>query len=65
MATTTLEPRQQALVLSLRQRMAAARARGDAKTHQALFREAVYLGIQPSLIEPEHNSATTGPSSSH
>lgn len=59
MAPTTLEPRQQALVLSLRQRMAAARANGDAQTHQALFREAVYLGIQPSLLEPEQNASDT------
>ncbi|CAK6688702.1 hypothetical protein VB734_10355 [Synechococcus sp. BA-124 BA4] len=53
MATTAQDPRHQALVLSLRQRMAEARARGDAKAHQALFREAVYLGIQPSLLDVE------------
>jgi hypothetical protein len=57
MAHTTLEPRQQALVLSLRQRMAEARACGDADARHALFREAVYLGIQPNLLEPEQTTA--------
>jgi hypothetical protein len=57
MATAAQDPRQQALVLSLRQRMAEARARGDAKAHQALFREAVYLGIQPNLLDVEEATA--------
>ena len=57
MATTAQDPRHQALVLSLRQRMAEARARGDAKARRALFREAVYLGIQPNLLESEQATA--------
>lgn len=61
MAHTTQDPRHQALVLSLRQRMAEARACGDAETRQALFREAVYLGIQPNLLETEQATAAPGP----
>jgi hypothetical protein len=56
MSTTTQDPRQQALVLSLRQRYEVARARGDAEAKRALFREAVYLGIQPELLEGEPDS---------
>ncbi len=41
------EARRQALVASLRSRFARASARGDAEAKRALFREAVYLGIQP------------------
>ncbi len=52
MAAHTQDPRQQALVLSLRQRLAEARRRGDAEARRALFREAVYLGIQPDLLDP-------------
>ncbi len=65
MATIAQDPRQQALVISLRQRMAEARARGDAKAHQALFREAVYLGIQPSLLESEPATAAPEHTSGH
>ncbi|MDM7936698.1 MAG: hypothetical protein QUV06_04495 [Cyanobium sp. CZS 48M] len=57
MAHTIQDPRQQALVLSLRQRMAEARACGNAEARQALFREAVYLGIQPNLLESEQAEA--------
>jgi hypothetical protein len=39
--------RRQALVASLRSRYASAEQRQDAEAKQALFREAVYLGIQP------------------
>jgi hypothetical protein len=39
--------RRQALVASLRNRYAGAEQRQDAEAKQALFREAVYLGIQP------------------
>ena len=41
------EPRRQALIESLRQRYLEAESRGDADAKQALFKEAVYLGIQP------------------
>lgn len=51
--------------MSLRQRMVEARARGDAKAHQALFREAVYLGIQPSLLESEPATAAPEHTSGH
>ncbi|WP_094556038.1 hypothetical protein [Synechococcus sp. 1G10] len=50
-------PRQQVLVHSLRQRIAEARSRHDADTIQALFREAVYLGIQPNLLDQGAGSA--------
>lgn len=41
------ESRRQALIASLRQRYLEAEGRGDAEAKQALFKEAVYLGIQP------------------
>lgn len=41
------DARRQALIESLRQRYLQAESRGDAEAKQALFREAVYLGIQP------------------
>lgn len=41
------EARRQALIHSLRLRWATARNHGDAEAKQALFKEAVYLGIQP------------------
>ncbi len=50
-------PRQQALLLSLQQRIAAARGREDADTIHALFREAVYLGIQPKFLDRDSGSA--------
>ncbi|MCP9792273.1 hypothetical protein [Vulcanococcus limneticus] len=45
MATT--DPRRQALVDSLRSRYEEAEQQHDAEAKQALFKEAVYLGIQP------------------
>ena len=42
--------RRQALVSSLQDRYRLANDRADALAKQALFREAVYLGIQPSLF---------------
>ena len=41
------DPRRQALVESLRSRYSSAAALNDAEAKQALFKEAVYLGIQP------------------
>jgi hypothetical protein len=41
--------RREALIASLHQRFALAQARGDAEAKQALFREAVYLNLQPEL----------------
>jgi hypothetical protein len=57
MVTTTQDPRQQALVQSLRQRYAEARSRGDTESKRALFREAVYLGIQPDLLDVDPEAA--------
>lgn len=45
MATT--DPRRQAMVDSLRSRYEEAEQQHDAEAKQALFKEAVYLGIQP------------------
>lgn len=42
--------RRQALIYSLRDRYRLADERSDALAKQALFREAVYLGIQPTLF---------------
>ena len=47
-ATASADPRRQALVQSLRSRYRSAEERGDADAKQALFKEAVYLGIQPA-----------------
>jgi len=44
---TIAEARRQALLDSLRRRWASAQTQGDAEAKQALFKEAVYLGIQP------------------
>ena len=41
------DPRRQAMVDSLRRRFQSAEQRNDAEAKQALFKEAVYLGIQP------------------
>lgn len=41
------DPRRQALVESLRSRFQQAESQSDAAAKQALFKEAVYLGIQP------------------
>ena len=43
------DPRRDALIASLRQRFAAAEARGDAAAKQALFKEATYLNLPPEL----------------
>lgn len=42
------DPRRQALVNSLRSRYRSAEERQDATAKQGLFKEAVYLGIQPA-----------------
>ncbi len=49
---TAADPRQQALIASLRSRFAEALRSGDAEAKKALFKEAVYLGIQPDLFGP-------------
>ncbi|MCS5700107.1 hypothetical protein NZK32_13770 [Cyanobium sp. FGCU-52] len=51
------EPRRQALLSSLRLRWAAAQSKGDVAAKQALFKEAVYLGIQPHdyQVDPSAN----------
>ncbi|MGL6132770.1 MAG: hypothetical protein ACRC1L_01040 [Prochlorococcaceae cyanobacterium] len=46
------DPRRPVLVASLRSRYAAAERREDAGAKQALFQEAVYLGIQPEEFMP-------------
>ncbi len=45
--TPSPDPRRPAVVESLRSRYRSAEERGDAVAKQALFKEAVYLGIQP------------------
>ena len=47
---TAADPRPQALIASLRSRFAEAVRSGDAEAKKALFKEAVYLGIQPDLF---------------
>ena len=49
---TAADPRQQALIASLRSRFAEALRSGNAEAKKALFKEAVYLGIQPDLFGP-------------
>lgn len=44
---TGSDPQREALVASLRQRYAQAVRDDDPQAKQALFKEAVYLGIQP------------------
>jgi hypothetical protein len=44
------DAQRQALIASLRERYAKALQREDAEAKQALFKEAVYLGIQPDLF---------------
>ncbi|MEO1003384.1 MAG: hypothetical protein AAFX65_09770 [Cyanobacteria bacterium J06638_7] len=46
------DPRRPALIASLRSRYDAAEQEGDATAKQALFREAVYLGIKPEEFIP-------------
>ncbi|MFZ0408571.1 MAG: hypothetical protein WAM11_10745 [Cyanobium sp.] len=45
------DPRHQALIASLKLRFAEAVRQRDAAAKQALFKEAVYLGIQPELLQ--------------
>ena len=45
------QPHRQALIASLRTRFAVAVRNQDALAKQSLFKEAVYLGIQPELLE--------------
>ena len=44
------DPQRQVLIDSLRRRYAIAMRDGDAQAKQALFKEAVYLDIQPELF---------------
>ena len=46
------DPRRPALIASLRSRYTAAEQRQDAEAKQALFKEAVYLGIKPEEFMP-------------
>ena len=52
--TPKTDARQRRLVESLRQRFRLADERSDACAKQELFREAVYLGIQPDLFTEPH-----------
>ena len=45
-----LDARRQQLIASLRQRFRLAQERDDSRAKQGLFREAIYLGIQPHLF---------------
>jgi len=45
------DPRRATLIASLQQRYAEACRRDDGEAKQALFKEAVYLNIQPDLLE--------------
>ena len=47
-------PRQISLIASLRERFRLAEQNRDGKAKQALFREAIYLGIQPQLFTEIH-----------
>ena len=47
-------PRQTTLITSLRERFRLAEQNRDAKAKQALFREAIYLGIQPQVFTEIH-----------
>ena len=51
------DPRQAALVASLRARYAMADQRQDAKAKQALFKEAAYLGIRPDAYQGRSSAA--------
>jgi hypothetical protein len=53
-----VDHRRQALIESLRLRFSQACQRRDAGAKQALFKEAVYLGIQPTLLFPPRASAS-------
>jgi hypothetical protein len=56
MPSLTHDRRHQALLLSLQQRYSVAKHLDDAEAKQALFREAVYLDIQPELLDPNPTS---------
>jgi len=45
------DPHQHAMLVSLQRRYRAAVHAGNITAKQALYREAVYLGIQPELLE--------------
>ncbi|MEC7249571.1 MULTISPECIES: hypothetical protein [unclassified Synechococcus] len=45
-----VDARRQQLIASLRQRFRLAQDRDDSRAKQELFREAIYLGIQPHLF---------------
>lgn len=47
-------PRKTTLIASLRERFRLAEQNLDAKAKQALFREAIYLGIQPQMFTEIH-----------
>ncbi len=51
------DPRQAALVASLRARYAIAEQRQDADAKRALFKEAVYLGIRPDAYQGSSSAA--------
>ena len=48
------DARRRTLISSLQLRYRDAQKRGDAKAKLVLFREAVYLGIQPQLFSDDH-----------
>ena len=59
MVTSTIpntlgSPRQTTLIASLRERFRLAEQNRDAKAKQALFREAIYLGIQLQVFTEIH-----------
>jgi hypothetical protein len=54
----TEDPRRQALIDSLRARFTLAVEREDASAKRALFKEAVYLGIQPEQFQDWPAAAT-------
>ncbi|WP_159819134.1 hypothetical protein [Cyanobium sp. Copco_Reservoir_LC18] len=51
------DPRQAALVASLRARYAIAEQRQDADAKRALFKEAAYLGIRPDAYQGSSSAA--------
>lgn len=51
---TSVNLRQITLIASLRERFRLAEQNSDAKAKQALFREAIYLGIQPQVFTEIH-----------
>jgi hypothetical protein len=53
-----VDRRRQALIESLQLRFSQACQRRDASAKQALFKEAVYLGIQPTLLFPPTATAS-------